>query len=226
MKKHPWWKGATITNASLVAELNRRKTTLDSVKNKEKEKKKKEKESLTSDVVMRGHNDPTADDLPPSPPKFTFKHQIYETPTRDVTKDLDFEETKEGKPLVLDPSVIRYTRFPSTASPAKIVDRVSEVIHTMSGKTAVKDHFKVKAQFGPITFVAQVFTDPSSEKNVVVDFRKKAGSGVEFRNLYQEIRAQLADIVLQPTSTDTSKSTSESTGTETVETSTDVEVSA
>jgi serine/threonine protein kinase len=207
MKKHPWWKGATITNASLIAELNRRKTTLDQVKNKEKEKKKKEKESLTSDVVMRGHNDPTADDLPPSPPKFTFKHQVYEIPTHEVTKELDFEDTKEGKPLVLDSSVARYTRFPSTASAAKIVDRVSEVIHAMSGKTAIKDNFKLKAQFGPITFVAQVFTDPSSEKNVVVDFRKKTGSGVEFRNLYQEIRAQLADIVLQPTVPSSSKST-------------------
>jgi len=39
MKKHPWWKGATITKTSLVAELNRRKATVDSVKNKEKEKK-------------------------------------------------------------------------------------------------------------------------------------------------------------------------------------------
>jgi len=169
---------------------------------------------------MRGHNDPTGDDLPPSPPKFSFKHQIYEVPTRDITKELDFEETKEGKPLVLDASVIRYTRFSSASAPTKIVDRVAEVIHTMSGKTAVKDHFKVKAQFGPITFVAQVFSDPESEKNVVVDFRKKAGSAVEFRNLYQEIRAQLADIVLQPTVTKKS--------TETVETepSSDVEITA
>jgi len=160
---------------------------------------------------MRGHADPSTDDLPPSPPKFSFKHQIYETPTRDVTKDLDFADSKEGKPLVLDSSIVRYTRFSSTAAPSKIVDRVSEVIHTMSGKTALKDHFKVKAQFGAITFVAQVFSDPSSETNVVVDFRKKAGSGVEFRNLYQEIRAQLADIVLQPTSGTKSTDTVETT---------------
>jgi len=209
MKKHPWWKGATITNSSLVAELNRRKTTLDQVKNKEKEKKKKEKESLTSDVIMRGHDDPSADDLPPSPPKFSFKHQIYETPTRDTTKELDFADSKESKPLTLDSSIVRYTRFSSTASPAKIVDRVTEVIQTMSGKTASKDHFKVKAQFGAISFVIQVFSDPASETNVVVDFRKKAGSGVDFRNLYQEIRAQLADIVLQPVSTTKSTETVE-----------------
>jgi len=216
MKKHPWWKGATITNASLVAELNRRKTTLDSVKNKEKEKKKKEKESLTSDVVMRGEGDPTGDDLPPSPPKFSFKHQIYDAPTF-VTKTLDFEDSKEGKPLILDSSIVRYTRFSSAAAPAKIVDRVSEIIQAMSGKTAVKDHFKVKAQYGDISFVAQVFTDPSSEKNVVVDFRKKSGSAVEFRSFYQEVRAQLSDIVLQPA--DTSKKS-----TKTVETEVEVEV--
>jgi len=43
MKKHPWWKGATISKSSLVAELNRRKATLDQVKNKEKEKKKEKR---------------------------------------------------------------------------------------------------------------------------------------------------------------------------------------
>lgn len=206
MKKHPWWKGATITNSALNAELNRRKTSLDQVKNKEKEKKKKEKESLQSDVVMRGDGDPSTDDLPPSPPNFTFKHQVYDTPTRDTTKELDFEEKKEGKPLALDTSVVRYTRFPSQASPSKVVDRISEVIATMGGKTARKDHYKMKVQFGGITFMVQVFSDPLIEKNVVADFRKKTGSAVEFRTLYQEIRAQLADIVLQPTvtkSTDT-----------------------
>jgi len=216
MKKHPWWKGATITHTSLQAELNRRKATVDSVKNKEKEKKKKEKESLQSDTVMRGDGDPSTDDLPSSPPTFTFKHQVYDTPTRDLTKQLDFqEESKEGKPLVLDNSVARYTRFASSASPTSVVDRISEVITTMGGKTARKDNFKLKSQFGALTFVAQVFADPSNEKNVVADFRKKAGSAVEFRSLYQEIRAQLADIVLQPKSTET-----------TVEVTTDVEISS
>jgi len=85
----------------------------------------------------------------------------------------------------------------------------------MGGKTARKDNFKLKSQFGALTFVAQVFADPSDEKNVVADFRKKAGSAVEFRSVYQEIRAQLADIVLQPKSTET-----------TVEVTTDVEISS
>jgi len=51
-----------------------------------------------------------------------------------------------------------------------------------------------------IVFFVQVFGDPLDEKSVVADFRKQKGSGVEFRNLYQEIRAQLGDIVLQPVS--------------------------
>jgi len=40
MKKHPWWKGATITNVALVSELNRRKNTVDQVKSKEKERRR------------------------------------------------------------------------------------------------------------------------------------------------------------------------------------------
>jgi len=196
MKKHPWWKGPTIPKTSLLAELNKRKVTIDQVK---KEKKNREKEALQSDGVTRGHAVPSVDDdLPPSPPKLSFKHQIYDIPTRDVTNNLVFEESKEGRPLTLDTFIVRYTRFASSASPTKIVDRISEVIHTMGGKTAAKDHFKVKAQFGGITFVVQVFADPSNEKNLVADFRKKTGSGIEFRGLYQEIRAQLSDIVLQP----------------------------
>jgi len=159
---------------------------------------------------MRGDGDPSVDDLPSSPPTFTFKHQVYDTPTRDLTKQLDFqEENKEGKPLVLDGSVARYTRFASSASPSSVVDRVSEVISTMGGKTARKDNFKLIAQFGAVTFISQVFTDPTNEKNVVADFRKKKGSAVEFRSLYQEIRAQLADIVLQPKATETELTTTD-----------------
>jgi len=166
---------------------------------------------------MRGDGDSSTDDLPASPPTFTFKHQIYDTPTHDVTQQLDFqEEIKEGKPLALDTSIARYTRFASSASPTKVVDRISEVIHTMGGKTVRKDHFKLKSQFGAISFISQVFADPANEKNVVADFRKKTGSAVEFRSLYQEIRAQLADIVLQPPS----KSA------EIVEVSSDVEISS
>jgi len=70
--------------------------------------------------------------------------------------------------------------------------------------------------------VAQVFSDPSSDKNVVADFRKKTGSAVEFRNLYQEIRAQLADIVLQPSVTSKDIGSIETT----TETTTDIEVSS
>jgi len=102
---------------------------------------------------MRGDGDQTDDLLPPSPPKFTFKHQVYDTPTRDETKNLDFEESKEkNKLLTLDSSITRYTRFESTASPAKVVDRISEVIHTMGGKTAAKSNFKIKVQFGANSF--------------------------------------------------------------------------
>jgi len=105
----------------------------------------------------------------------------------------------------LDTTVIRYTRFISASSPAKVADRISEVIHTMGGKTVARENFKIKAQFDGNSFIAQVFADPKEEKQVVVDFRKKVGSAVEFRNLYQEIRAQLADIVLQPKSTTTTE---------------------
>jgi len=167
---------------------------------------------------MRGDGDSSTDDLPPSPPKFTFKHQVYDTPTRNETKNLDFEEKKEGKLLTLDTTITRYTRFDSTASPAKVVDRISEVISTMGGKTASRENFKIKVQFGAISFMVQVFADPSDEKKVVADFRKKTGTGVEFRNLYQEIRAQLADIVLQPVSKSSESS-------ETTEISKEVETS-
>jgi len=128
---------------------------------------------------------------------------VYATPTHaDVDVDFGGESKeakhKDEKPLVLDSSVVRYTRFNSEATPTKIVDRLSEVLQASGGKFATKANFKVKAQFGKTSFVAQVFADPSSEKQMVVDFRKKTGTGESFRTVYQEIRAQLSDIVLQP----------------------------
>eukprot|EP00456_Euglypha_rotunda_P066592 TRINITY_DN573_c0_g1_i4.p1 TRINITY_DN573_c0_g1~~TRINITY_DN573_c0_g1_i4.p1 ORF type:complete len:206 (+),score=34.32 TRINITY_DN573_c0_g1_i4:54-620(+) len=81
MKKHPWWKGTTITNVALVTELHRRKNTVDSVKSKEKERKKKEKEkeSALESSVRRalGDSEGSIDDLPVSPPTFTFKQHVY-----------------------------------------------------------------------------------------------------------------------------------------------------
>jgi len=226
MKKHPWWKGATITNVALVAELNRRKNTLDQVKNREKEKKKRDREasSLAGDSVPRdlveGEMEevaPGEEALPPSPPKFTFKHQVYEVPTHAVESgELEFTsvspkeyKAKDEKPLVLDASIVRYTRFNSVTSPAKIVDRLAEVVRASGGKYATKENFKVRAQFGKVSFIAQVFSDPLSEKQYVVDFRKKTGSGEGFRTLYQEIRAQLSDLVLQPQGAKSESSDSE-----------------
>jgi len=210
MKKHPWWKGATITPVALVSELNRRKNTVDTVKSKEKERKKKEKEkesALTSTTKRALGDDETVEDLPLSPPKFSFKHHVYTTvtapePTFSSSGDLMFSEeetdTKEKKPAVLDPTMVRYTRFNSTAAPSKIVDRVSEVVKMMGGRFSAKEGFKLLVESTGVSFIAQVFADPKIEAQYVVDFRKKKGSGLEFRNIYQDIRAHLADIILQP----------------------------
>jgi len=218
MKKHPWWKGATITHAALVSELNRRKTTVDQVKNKEKEKKKKEKEkpvTLGSEVVMRGDDDESlgddeSSDLPVSPPTFTFKHQVYAQSTIQeptFSGDLLFGEEAEGeteasetkeKPVTLDTSITRYTRFNSTASPSKINERLGEVLKKLGIRYSKKENFKLKIQSGMVLMIAQVFADPTTDDHVVVDFRRKQGPTEEFRSTYQEIRAHLADIVLQP----------------------------
>jgi len=114
-------------------------------------------------------------------------------------------ETKEKKPASLDPSITRYTRFNSTASPSKIVERVSEVVKMMGGRFSTKEGFKLKVESGLVTFIAQVFADPKIEAQYVVDFRKKKGSGLEFRNIYQDVRAHLADIILQPKSVEGSQ---------------------
>jgi len=211
MKKHPWWKGTTITNVALISELNRRKTTVDTVKSKEKEKKKKEKEkecALTGTTVRSLGEKESDDELPASPPNFTFKHHVYTVAEPVVTGDLDFggeeeeetssSETKEKGPEVLDETMIRYTRFNSTVAPSKILERVGEVATTMGSKYAKKDGFKLRVESGPLTFFVQVFADPKIEAQYIVDFRKQKGSGPEFRSLYQEIRAHLADIILQP----------------------------
>jgi len=214
MKKHAWWKGATITNVALVAELNRRKTSVDQFKSREKERKKKEKGdgSLSAEVTRGdGEVDPTSEDsIPPCPPKLTFKHQVYLTPTHATSsmtfgddEDESFGDSHEKKEEVqklqtLDETVTRYTRFNSTATPQKIAERVGEVVRSMRGKYSSKPGYKLKCQFNRNVFLVQVFADPKIPAQFVVDFRKKTGSAVDFRGLYQDIRAQLADIVLQP----------------------------
>jgi len=202
MKKHPWWKGPTVTNQALVAELERRKKTVDQLKEKEKERKRQEQRAaaLDGDVVMRGEG-LADDDMPLSPPKLTFKNYVFKDPTHGACDGLMADDEKVDrrsapKPL---PEAVRYTRFESNMAPAKILERLSDVVGSNGGKFAEsKDAYKLKAQFGRTTFVAEVFASPQSKDVYMVDFRKKQGSGVEFRELYSDIRAQLADVVLQP----------------------------
>jgi len=192
MKKHPWWKGQTITPNACNMELQYRKVMLDTVK----EKKIKENQDLETETEFRtrGEEFPKQEELP----DFSFKHEIYETPTHDIAKQLNFRATREGVPLTLDSAIIRYTRFLSSVSPITIVDRIYEVLSVMGAKALRKDHFKIKAQFGTLVFIIQVFSNSKDTKRFIVDFRRKRGAAVEFRSVYQEIRAQLGDIVYQP----------------------------
>jgi len=178
------------------------------VKRNEKKKEAGESSSLSSGEggELRGDGSGSLDDdLPTSPPKLAFKHEMYLTPAPSgigFGDDLMFEEAAgqeaKGKVCTLDESITRYTRFDSVSEPSQIVERIAGVVRSMGGKYSIKPEFKVKAQFGQKIFVAQVFTNPKMDSQVVVDFRKKGGSAVEFRDLYQDIRAQLADLVLQP----------------------------
>jgi serine/threonine protein kinase len=214
MKKHPWFKGPTVTPAALVAELQRRKNTVDQLKEREKERKRQEAGELGDEPRMRSVGAVAADDddaLPPSPPKLTFKNYVFKEPTPGAAV-VGFAEglfgaagaveekavRAEPKPL---PEAVRYTRFDSKVSPSQILERLVEVITSNDGKSSEgKDSYKVKAEFQSpaIKFVAEVFAHPSSAGVYVVDFRKKEGEAVAFRELYQDLRAQLADVVLQP----------------------------
>jgi hypothetical protein len=197
----------------LVAELQRRKNTVDQLKEREKERKRQEAGELGDEPRMRSVGAVAADDddaLPPSPPKLTFKNYVFKEPTPGAA--VGFAEglfgaagaveekavRAEPKPL---PEAVRYTRFESKVSPSQVLERLVEVITSNDGKSSEsKDSYKVKAEFQSpaVKFVAEVFAHPSSAGVYVVDFRKKEGEAVAFRELYQDLRAQLADIVLQP----------------------------
>jgi len=176
---------------------------------------------------MRALGDPVSleDDLPAAPPTFKFKHQVYTVaPEPAFTGELSFgddestTETKEKKPEVFDETMTRYTRFSSVTSASKIVERVGEVLKTLGLKFSAREsNFKLKIDSGDISFVVQVFTDSKIDDQHVVDFRKVKGPGAEFRSLYQEIRAHLADIVLQPKKVDSSQGSESSKTIEVVE---------
>jgi len=206
MKKHPWWRGAIVSNAQLVAELQRRKHTVDEVKERERERKRGERG--LDPVVMRSGDGPHAEDddaLPVSPPKFTFRNFVFKEPTHRVAPASDAMDFGPDEPAIIRatpkalPEVVRYTRFDTVLSPDRVFERLSEVIESNHGKqTESKDEYRIKAVFGDVQFFIEIFSSPESKDSYVVDFRKKQGSAEEFREYYQYIRAQLADVVLQP----------------------------
>jgi len=175
IKKHPWWKGATVTGAALFAELQRRKSTVDTIKEREKENKRKEQQKTDGDgdVVMRGGGDddffdlkwrgeegeegghaaPVSaehdDVLPISPPKLTFKNYVFKAKAAEEDKEAGAESEKKEKAAPKElPEAVRYTRFQSDTTPQKIIERVIEVVVAGGGKyDENKSLFKVKAAF-------------------------------------------------------------------------------
>jgi len=216
MKKHAWWKGPVVTQSALVAELTRRKNTVDVSKEREKERKRQEKAALDGEVVVRGEGAVARadkdDELPDSPPKFTLKNVVYKEPTQaPVSADLGLGDLSaaiaESKKVVraLPADITRYTRFNAKEDqdPTKIIERIIDVIKSIDGGKfeEYKDAHKMRADIGKVSLVVEVFTAPDSPKDApqyVVDFRRKKGSAAEFRAQYGEIRAQLADVVKQP----------------------------
>jgi len=210
MKKHPWWRGAIVSNAQLVAELQRRKHTVDEVKERERERKRGER-GLEAVVMRSGEHflrgdEPVVEEddvLPISPPKLTFRTFVFKEPTHrasDVPMEYGPEEPVivRAPPKAL-PEFVRYTRFETVLSPERVFERLSEVIESNRGKqNESKDEYRIKAIFGDVQFFIEIFSSPDSKDSYVVDFRKKQGSAEEFREYYQYIRAQLADVVLQP----------------------------
>jgi len=219
MKKHPWWNGPTVTAAGLTSELSRRKNLVDQQKEREKEAKRQERRSLDSEETVRGENDLAEDELPESPPTFTFKPIIFTNPTQaPANDDMDVDTVDEKKlstyPLPTD--VARYTRFDAKTdlTPEVIIGRVADVIKSNGGKIEEsKEAYKLKGALGSSTFIAEVYHDPaSSEKSrrYIVDFRKKLGAAEDFRASYVHIRQQLVDVVHQPKVVESSSSSSSS----------------
>jgi serine/threonine protein kinase len=205
MKKHPWWKGATVSNAQLVAELQRRKHTVDEVKERERERKRGE-QGLEGDVMrgLGGESPEGEDALPLSPPKLTFRNYVFKDPTQRPAVEAEAMDFRPEEPMIRAtpkplPEATRYTRFDTTLAPAKAMERLGDVIVSNGGKMLeMKDEYKIKAIFGDVQFVIEIFAHPELKEAHVVDFRKKQGSGEAFREFYQDLRAQLPDVVLQP----------------------------
>jgi serine/threonine protein kinase len=106
-----------------------------------------------------------------------------------------------------------YTRFESASAPGAVLDRVVATLDKMGWKSSVEESmYKIKAKIltkeGILTMAVQVFSapgsSPSSAPISVVEFRRRNGDSIQFRNLYADIRGVLNDLVIQPKSSESS----------------------
>jgi len=223
IKKHPWFNGPTISNSALQTELTRRKATVDEQKYREKlEKKRKLDQDLQNNRQVETGTDrdrgdepvlgldgipiaaPTMDSGAAAPAVTTLELNNSDT---SLQLSLSLETKGEEKKLAAAPKWTNttdcYTRFESDKTPSVVLARLQAVFKGMNVQYSLDEgSYKMKARmltnlWGNVHFTAQVFADADSKSGVatIVEFRRRQGDSIPFINLYEDVRAQVSDVV-------------------------------
>eukprot|EP01006_Ploeotia_vitrea_P050491 TRINITY_DN67468_c6_g1_i1.p1 TRINITY_DN67468_c6_g1~~TRINITY_DN67468_c6_g1_i1.p1 ORF type:complete len:524 (+),score=299.66 TRINITY_DN67468_c6_g1_i1:46-1617(+) len=172
IKKHTWFNGPTISQATLVTELQKRKDIID---------REKAREAQARSAAAMSEDNLTDED--------------------ELNRDIE-DDGKLPEPAVYDAdnTVRVYTRFFSKKAAPVIVKRVARVFEKLQYEHSVDaEAHKIKASAvgdnGTVQFQMQVFRaadDPSLQH---VEFRRRRGDAMQFRKLYQLIEEQVPDLI-------------------------------
>jgi serine/threonine protein kinase len=220
IKKHPWYTGSTISDATLLQELTRRKNDVDEAKNRQKlEKKQAQAQAGNRDDSLDG--DLVRDVMPATPPSLLYgtgREKVHKVKLQEATSlfaDASFSisansfdlssEKKADEPAEVynsKDSIACYARFETNSTPRKVIARITAALEDFGGQYTVQDkRYAIRATIvtaaGPVTINAQVFRLTNAADSVhVVEFRRRSGDSIHYRSLYNEIREQLSDLVV------------------------------
>jgi len=210
IQEHEWYRGTTISENNLYTEFAKRKQIVDQENRKLKLAKQQEQQNLNlsdRDMLVRDLDEVNLSDdcLPPCPPSIDLRLKSGEkvdVPLQTLSMGSLVLEDNEGcDPTipVFDSLVASFTRFESPAAPKDILKRLRKVFGDLDAESAISEsegRFKVVIR-GPttsVTLIGQIYQHPATPSLSIVDFKKRQGDSVEYRQAYAQIRNRCDDI--------------------------------
>lgn len=183
IKAHAWYKGETLSQKELVAELQRRKPRVDEGKRMEMLEEKNRSSSIEPSGSHRAAPEFAR-------PGLGRQGSISNLLDEEEELDIDFKSLPEAEPFAKQ-EVNCFNIIKSPLDPQMALYRVAQCANSGGRWELDDEELAVEVKFGSTEFNAEIYSDPEVKDGSVIALRKLSGGFAEFRKQFRALEAVL-----------------------------------